>query len=99
MNDPHDPTYKGSRPHGTKIARFQQFLYEMEEDLAWSHGAVYRGHTIRKQKGGYLLILRVQLKGKPLVGFYGGESIVDCWRKVYDDLHRKETFWRPDRYA
>lgn len=74
------------------------FLGELEKEIGWATNKVYRGHTIREQDGGWLLILRVDGREGPEVAFVGGESLMAVYRNLWLSIHKDYLSFRPDKY-
>ena len=91
---------EGVLVHGRKSwSALGLFLAELDKELAWHTGIQYRGHTLREQENGYLLILRGYKGTRPVVAFCGGGSLLNTYRELYWSLYKNLLVWRDDRYA
>lgn len=77
---------------------FYAFI-EIDKILAWYEGLTFRGYTLKRDGESWVLIMRAEGAKGPLVSFTNGSSPYYCWLYFLKGLARKESPWRPDRYA
>lgn len=86
----HDPEVGG---------RLGLFVAEFEKVLAWHEGLLYEGCTLKRQDGGWFLIVRASVPGgERLVTFSGGHSPYACWMNVAHAMKHDLLKWRKDKY-
>lgn len=80
--------------------RLGAMVVEFEKVLAWQSGLCYEGETLKRQDGGWFLIVRASVPGgERLVCFTGGHSPYACWMNLAHMLKHDLIKWKPDRFA
>lgn len=84
------------RPH---LLKLDNWIASLAEILAWYERAVYKGHTLKKTKDGWFLVVRADIKGQAMVAYLPGRDPESCfWLLAYDIKHA-QVRWKPDKYA
>jgi len=74
---------------------------ELDKNIAWVTGHVYEGHSLKRSKDGWFLVLRVTTsKGTKKVAFVAANTPYDCMALVVKALHSTSFTlkWTDDRY-
>ena len=74
------------------------FFLHIYADLA-KYGLELRGHTLRENYAGWLLVVKVQEGDIPLVGFLSGDTPTACMKRLRNCLRSDEMKWTRDKYA
>mgnify|MGYP001478578029 CR=1 FL=1 len=82
------------------VLQATQVMDEWQEQVSYYTGAPVDGFSISQGADGYLLVVRTHSASKgPLVCFYGGRIVGDCFAAfLYDITHGNGPKWKEDRY-
>ncbi len=80
-------------------ARAGTWLLDLPQVVGWYDKGTYTGHTLKRRENGWLLILRMEQRGKPMVAFQGGDDPEDCVREMARKLRAHRAGFRPDLYV
>lgn len=81
------------------LIRLEVNIASLEQTLAWYAGATYTGHSIRRHKGEWLIVLRATFKGEAMVTFVRGETPYDAWYNLGLFLKKSQLDWTQDKFA
>lgn len=78
-----------------------ELMNEWEEQFATAVGGPFRGMNLNKVDGGWLLVVKTHSQSKgPLVAFFGGRCVGDCFAQLFYDMHHDGGIkWKVDRYV
>lgn len=82
-----------------KVPAWMSWMLMWDEIIPWYSGYMYLGHTMKRNREGSLLIVRLQKADKKFVCFYGGYEPIDCVKQLAGDLRRGTLAPQPDKYA
>lgn len=73
-------------------------LRELEHWLKRWHGAVLTGVNFKKDDDGWLVVVKVDYKGRPLVAFARGPTFAEALVLLALQLATEGFRWRDDKY-
>ncbi len=85
-------------PSAADSLHLGHMLLELPEELAWRCNVVYKGHTIKEGKEGWILVLRAEEQRASVVSFYQGDTMLDAYRSLWQAIHRGSVKWKADKY-
>lgn len=72
---------------------------DLEKLLAYHEGVELTGFNTKRVEGGWFVLIKGNLKGKPMVHFSGARYFADIWETITYEVLHSGMFWRPDKYA
>lgn len=69
------------------------------EVLGWYYKAVYQGHSLKRTRDGWLLIIRADFGRLGKVCFTRGSSPADCVLHAAWDIKERRMQWQEDAYS
>lgn len=85
------PAWAASKPLSADIDSLQQ-------TLAWTTGATLRSLTVKQDAEGWLVVLRADVNGRPMVHFTGARYWADALEVLVYEVCRGDMHWKPDRF-
>ena len=74
------------------------FIVDLDQFVALYTGYRYVGHNINRQGDGWLMVVKVDSADGPLVTFFGGDRLLDCYRRAWWGIYKGGATWAADRY-
>lgn len=93
-------TLKGSGADAEERAdmRFLHDLRQLEEILAWQHGATLRGLNIKRDEEGWFVMLKGQKDDENVIHFTGSRTFSDALECLIWEVADTKLNWRTDKY-
>jgi hypothetical protein len=76
-----------------------RFIAELPELIGWYTGCHFKGLTLKLKGQRWLMVVRVVKSGKGMVSFIEADTIVQCYRVLYDQVMHNKMNLRVDTYV
>lgn len=81
-----------------RMRKIVTIALELDKWLAWYEYVTLSGYSLSQRSNGWLLVVKAEKQGKPVVAFKGGHSPWDCWDSFLMGIHRGDLQWKVDKF-
>lgn len=82
-----------------RLIKIDYWITCLEHVFGWLLRATFNGFTMRREKDGWLLIVRARVKGKNVVCFILGQTVADTFLHLASRVRDESMDWHTDRYS
>lgn len=76
-----------------------RYFLAVPECLAWWTGGVYSGHSLKRKRNGWLLVVKMSLRRQPVVSFTEASTVAEAVRQFAIGIAHDLVDWYPDDYT
>lgn len=74
-------------------------IINLAEEIAYLEGVQLTGVVCKRDKEGWLIVVKATLHNQPVVHFTGGRTYADAWEVLCWEIDHHQVNWRPDKFA